>query len=61
MKRGQKRKATRKNSNQLSFDFTSNTPIEIHKPRFGHGQMKKELTWDRKTAIEFVRGWIILH
>ena len=56
MKRGQKRKVTKKNSSQLSFDFTANTPIEIHRPRFGYNQMKKELTWDKKTAIEFVSG-----
>jgi hypothetical protein len=56
MKRIQKRRAAKKNSNQLSFDFTSNIPIEIHTPRLEHSLLKKELAWDRKTAIELVRG-----
>jgi hypothetical protein len=56
MKRTQKKRIYRKHPNQLSFDFSSAIPIEIHTPRLEHNIAKKELIWDRKTAIGLVRG-----
>ena len=56
MIRGRRKSSTKKNKNQLTLDFNVNVPIEIHIPKYGMEQVKKELVWDRKTAIELVRS-----
>jgi hypothetical protein len=56
MRRGRRKNSVKKNKNQLSLDFNVNDPIEIHIPKYGMEQVKKELVWDRKTAIELVRS-----
>ena len=56
MKRGRRKNSQKKNVNQLSLDFNINVPIEIHIPKYGLEQVRKELVWDRKTAIELVRS-----
>lgn len=56
MRRGRRKSSPKKNRNQLTLDFNVNVPIEIHIPKYGMEQVKKELTWDRKTAIELVRS-----
>ena len=58
MKRGKKKNSVKKNPNQLTLDFTSNVPIEIHSPRQDVAEQKREFnfSWHRKTAIELVRN-----
>ena len=56
MRRGRRKNPAKKNRNQLTLDFNVNVPIEIHIPKYGMEQVKKELVWDRKTAIELVRS-----
>lgn len=56
MRRGRRKSSPKKNRNQLTLDFNVNNPIEIHIPKYGMEQVKKELVWDRKTAIQLVRS-----
>ena len=56
MKRGRRKNPAKQNRNQLTLDFNVNVPIEIHIPKYGMEQVKKELVWDKKTAIELVRS-----
>jgi hypothetical protein len=56
MKRGRKRNSSQRKTNQLSFDFTANVPIEIHTPRFDIPSLRKDYSWQRKQEIQLVRG-----
>ena len=57
MRRGRRKNSIKKNINQLTFDFNVSVPIEIHIPKYGlEQQIKKNLTWDKKTAIELIRN-----
>ena len=56
MNRGQKRRTIKKHKNQLSLDFTSNVPIELHQPRFTTNKIKSDINWEKKTVIQFVAG-----
>ncbi len=56
MKRERKQNQKNKKLNQLSFDFTSAIPIEIHIPKFEITNLKKELIWERGPAIELVKN-----
>jgi hypothetical protein len=56
MRRGRKRNSPRRKTNQLSFDFTANVPIEIHTPRFDIPNLRKEYNFERKQEIHLMRG-----
>jgi len=56
MKRERKQNSKHKKLNQLCFDFTSGIPIEIHTPKFEITNLKKELIWERRPAIELVKN-----
>ena len=56
MSRGRRKTSIKKNRNQLTLDFNVNVTIEIHIQKYGMEQVKKELVWDRKTAIELVKS-----
>ncbi|MFI5237493.1 MAG: hypothetical protein ACHQLA_06125 [Ignavibacteriales bacterium] len=56
MNRERKRNSTHKKANQLSFDFTSAIPIEIHTPKFEIASIKKEMIWEKKLSIELVKN-----
>lgn len=58
IKRGRKKYSVKRNPNQLTLDFTSNVPIEIHIPKNNLEEAKKDFnfSWQRKTAIELVRN-----
>jgi len=56
MKRNKKQDPKYKKLNQLSFDFASGIPIEIHIPKFEITNLKKDLIWERRPAIELVRN-----
>jgi hypothetical protein len=56
MKKRRKRHLSEIKSNQLSFDFNINTPIEIHTPKSDISSLRKELAWDRRPAIEIVKS-----
>lgn len=55
MKRGHKKGLQKKNTNQLSLDFTQNTPIEIHIPKHELINFSKDIPLGEKTTIELVR------
>ena len=48
MKRERKRRSSKRNLNQLSFDFTQNIPIELHTPKKISVNLKKKLTGIKK-------------
>jgi hypothetical protein len=56
MKKRRKRDSTVSKSNQLSFDFNLNIPIEIHTPKSEISGLKKKLDWERRPIIELVKG-----
>jgi hypothetical protein len=56
MKKRRKRNFTRRKSNQLSFDFTLNIPIEIHTPKSEITRLNKEFDWERRPIIELVKS-----
>lgn len=56
MKRENRKTTSKKNLNQLAFDFTKNIPIEIHTPRNINVNFDKEIFRAKKSAIELVRG-----
>jgi len=56
MKKENKKSISKKNLNQLAFDFTRNIPIEIHRPRNISVNYDKEIFRNKKTVIELVRG-----
>jgi hypothetical protein len=56
MKRTRKRNSSRRKTNQLSFDFTENVPIEIHTPRFDIPSLSKDYSWARKQEIQLMKG-----
>ncbi|MCW8810621.1 MAG: hypothetical protein OQJ93_10740 [Ignavibacteriaceae bacterium] len=56
MKKRRKRNSTKIKSDQLSFDFNINTPIEIHTPKSDISSLRKELAWERRPIIEIVRS-----
>jgi hypothetical protein len=56
MKRERKQNQKYKRLNQLSFDFTSGIPIEIHTPKFEITNLKRDLFWERRPAIELVKN-----
>jgi hypothetical protein len=56
MKKRRKRISKKIKSNQLSFDFNVNTPIEIHTPKSDISNLRKELAWERRPIIEIVRS-----
>ena len=47
---------TKANSNQLSFDFNINQPIEIHTPKSDVSILNRELTLQKRPIIEIVKG-----
>lgn len=56
MKRGRKRINSKKNPNQLRFDFNVNVPIEIHIPRYALNEARKDynFNWGKKSNIELI-------
>lgn len=56
MKKRRKRNQSTIKSNQLSFDFNTNNPIEIHTPKFDISDLRKELAWEHRPIIEIVRS-----
>jgi len=56
MKKKRKRNLTTTKSNQLSFDFNLNNPIEIHTPKFDIPDLRKELAWEHRPIIEIVKS-----
>jgi len=56
MKRTKKRNLTPTKSNQLSFDFSTNMPIEIHTPKSDISDLRKELAWEQRPIIEIVKS-----
>jgi hypothetical protein len=56
MKKRNKRNPVITKSNQLSFDFNTNNPIEIHKPKFDIADLRKELAWEHRPMIEIVKS-----
>jgi hypothetical protein len=56
MSKRRKRNSTGKKTNQLSFDFEINIPIEIHTPKSDISSLRKELAWERRPIIEIVKG-----
>ena len=53
-----KKKRIRENlkSNQLSFDFSINDPIEIHTPKSDISDLRKELAWEHRPIIEIIKS-----
>jgi hypothetical protein len=56
MKKRKKRNSTPTKSNQLSFDFSMNIPIEIHTPKSNISDLRKELAWEQRPIIEIVKS-----
>jgi len=57
MKKRRKRNSTNNKTNQLSFDFNLNIPIELHTPKSEISSLqKRDLDWDRRPIIELVKG-----
>ncbi len=56
MKKRKKRNPTTTKSDQLSFDFNINDPIEIHTPKFDISDLRKELAWEHRPIIEIVKS-----
>jgi len=56
MKKRRKRNSVVTKSNQLSFDFNINIPIEIHTPKSDISSLRKELAWERRPIIEIVKN-----
>ena len=56
MKKRRKRNSTTTKSNQLSFDFNMNIPIEIHTPKSDIGDLRRELAWEHRPIIEIVKS-----
>jgi len=56
MKKTRKRNSAPTKSNQLSFDFSMNIPIEIHKPKSDISDLRKELAWEHRPIIEIVKS-----
>lgn len=56
MKKRRKRNQPVSKSNQLSFDFGANTPIEIHTPKSDISDLRKELAWEQRPIIEIVKS-----
>ena len=56
MKKRRKRNSAKTKSDQLSFDFSANTPIEIHTPKSDISDLRKELAWDHRPIIEIVKS-----
>jgi len=56
MKKKRKRIPSPTRSDQLSFDFNTNDPIEIHKPKFDISDLRKELAWEHRPIIEIVKS-----
>jgi len=55
MKKRRKRNQTSAKTNQLSFDFNANTPIEIHTPKSDISSLRRELAWEHRPIIEIVK------
>lgn len=56
MKKRKKRNPATTKSDQLSFDFSANTPIEIHTPKSDISDLRKELAWGQRPIIEIVKS-----
>jgi hypothetical protein len=56
MKKRRKTNSALIKSNQLSFDFTNNIPIEIHTPKSNISDLRKELAWEHRPIIEIVKS-----
>jgi hypothetical protein len=56
MKKKRKSNSTTIKSNQLSFDFNINHPIEIHTPKSDISDLRKELAWEHRPIIEIVKS-----
>lgn len=56
MKKTKKRNSTESKTNQLSFDFNVNVPIEIHTPKSDISSLRKELAWEQRPIIEIVKS-----
>ena len=56
MKKRRKKNPIETRPNQLSFDFSMNIPIEIHKPKFDISDLRKELAWEQRPIIEIVKS-----
>jgi len=56
MKKRRRRNHSLKKTNQLSFDFSTNDPIEIHTPKSDISELRKELAWEHRPIIEIVKS-----
>jgi len=56
MKKRRKRNAASKKTNQLSFDFNLDDPIEIHTPKSNISDLRRELAWEHRPIIEIVKS-----
>jgi len=56
MKKRRKRNSIPLKSDQLSFDFNINLPIEIHRPKSDISSLRKELAWEHRPIIEIVKS-----
>jgi len=56
MKKRRKKNPSVTKPNQLSFDFSTNDPIEIHTPKFDISDLRKELAWEHRPIIEIVKS-----
>jgi hypothetical protein len=56
MKKRRKINSTPLKTNQLSFDFSTNIPIEIHTPKSDISDLRKELAWEHRPIIEIVKS-----
>jgi len=56
MKKRRKRNPATTKSDQLSFDFNPNYPIEIHTPKSDISDLRKELAWHHRPIIEIVKS-----
>jgi len=56
MKKRKKRNPVITKSNQLSFDFNINDPIEIHTPKSDISDLRKELAWEHRPMIEILKS-----
>ena len=56
MKKRRKRNSIPLKSDQLSFDFSTNMPIEIHRPKSDISDLRKELAWEHRPIIEIVKS-----
>ena len=56
MKKRRKRNPVTTKSDQLSFDFNLNNPIEIHTPKSDISDLRKELAWEHRPIIEIVKS-----